>query len=118
MGAEAFARTAGLSKEKAEDFIEEYFLIFPELKLGRKKLGLKPEISVMLKILTAGVVGFWKWLRRLCLPDRRVCLLGRRVCLLVRQAYLPVRQACLPAGRLHIYRLELNELPSICRFRA
>ena len=41
MGANAFARTAGLSKEKAEDFIEEYFSDFSGVKAWQEETRLQ-----------------------------------------------------------------------------
>lgn len=67
MGAEAFARTAGLSKEKARNFIEEYFSDFPQVKIWQEEVKMEARTFGYVKNLN----GRRRWFLEMTSPSSR-----------------------------------------------
>ena len=60
MGADAFARTAGLSREKAENFIEEYFSDFSGVKTWQEEMRAQARDLGYVKNLNGRRRWFWE----------------------------------------------------------
>ncbi len=67
IGAEAFARTAGLSKEKARNFIDEYFSDFPKVKIWQEEVKAQARTFGYVKNLN----GRRRWFLEMTSPDSR-----------------------------------------------